>query len=128
MLDASHVVKLAGNALDEVRRRVQQATLGRRGHRDDPADQDSISRTSRPGPIYEEPFPSPGSPDRTAPLRGRALSRPPSGDRTIPCLGLRRLLDGVEGAAAVREEPLDVSHLIPHTPSTTNIECRSIFA
>jgi transposase len=29
-------VKLAGNALDEVRRRVQQATLGRRGHKDDP--------------------------------------------------------------------------------------------
>ncbi len=36
VLDAFHVVKLAGNALDEVRRRVQQATLGRRGHRDDP--------------------------------------------------------------------------------------------
>lgn len=30
------MVKLAGNALDEVRRRVQQATLGRRGHKDDP--------------------------------------------------------------------------------------------
>ena len=36
MLDAFHVVKLAGNALDEIRRRVQQATLGRRGHKDDP--------------------------------------------------------------------------------------------
>jgi len=36
VLDAFHVVKLAGNALDEVRRRVQQATLGRRGHKDDP--------------------------------------------------------------------------------------------
>ena len=34
VLDAFHVVKLAGNALDEVRRRVQQATLGRRGHKD----------------------------------------------------------------------------------------------
>jgi transposase len=36
VLDAFHVVKLAGQALDEVRRRVQQATLGRRGHKDDP--------------------------------------------------------------------------------------------
>lgn len=36
VLDAFHVVRLAGNALDEVRRRVQQATLGRRGHKDDP--------------------------------------------------------------------------------------------
>ncbi len=36
VLDAFHVVKLAGTALDEVRRRVQQATLGRRGHKDDP--------------------------------------------------------------------------------------------
>ncbi len=33
---AFHVVKLASTAMDEVRRRVQQATLGRRGHRDDP--------------------------------------------------------------------------------------------
>ena len=29
-------MKLAGNALDEVRRRVQQAALHRRGHKDDP--------------------------------------------------------------------------------------------
>ena len=29
-------MKLAGQALDEVRRRTQQATLGRRGHKDDP--------------------------------------------------------------------------------------------
>ena len=36
VLDAFHVVKLAGQALDEVRRRVQQATLHRRGHKDDP--------------------------------------------------------------------------------------------
>ena len=35
-LDAFHVVKLTGNALDEVRRRVQHATLGHRGHKVDP--------------------------------------------------------------------------------------------
>jgi len=36
VLDAFHVVKLAGQALEEVRRRTQQATLDRRGHKDDP--------------------------------------------------------------------------------------------
>ena len=36
VLDAFHIVKLAGTALDDVRRRVQQATLDRRGHKDDP--------------------------------------------------------------------------------------------
>jgi len=36
VLDAFHVVKLAGSTLDEVRRRAQQTTLGRRGHKNDP--------------------------------------------------------------------------------------------
>jgi len=36
VLDAFHVVKLAGQALDEVRRRVQQDTMGHRGHKNDP--------------------------------------------------------------------------------------------
>src|SRR5215208_6632419 len=36
VLDAFHVVKLTGQALDEVRRRVQQQTLHRRGHKNDP--------------------------------------------------------------------------------------------
>lgn len=36
VLDAFHVVKLATQALDEVRRRVQQATLGHRGRKGDP--------------------------------------------------------------------------------------------
>lgn len=36
VLDAFHVVKLAGQAMDEVRRRVQQDTLGHRGHKNDP--------------------------------------------------------------------------------------------
>jgi len=35
-LDAFHVVRLALAAVDDVRRRVQQQSLGRRGHRDDP--------------------------------------------------------------------------------------------
>ncbi len=36
VLDAFHVVKLGTQVLDEVRRRVQQDTLARRGHKDDP--------------------------------------------------------------------------------------------
>ena len=36
VLDAFHVVKLGTQVLDEVRRRIQQETLGRRGHKDDP--------------------------------------------------------------------------------------------
>ncbi len=36
VLDAFHVVKLGSQAMDEVRRRVQQQTLHRRGHKDDP--------------------------------------------------------------------------------------------
>ncbi|WP_198303508.1 ISL3 family transposase [Cellulomonas sp. PSBB021] len=36
VLDAFHVVKLAAQAMDEIRRRVQQATLGHRGRAGDP--------------------------------------------------------------------------------------------
>ncbi len=36
VLDAFHVVRLEQAAVDDVRRRRQQETLGRRGHRDDP--------------------------------------------------------------------------------------------
>ena len=36
VLDAFHVVKLGTQVVDEVRRRVQQEQLHRRGHRDDP--------------------------------------------------------------------------------------------
>jgi transposase len=35
VLDAFHVVRLGSAAVDDVRRRWQQETLGRRGHRDD---------------------------------------------------------------------------------------------
>ena len=36
VLDAFHVIKLAQNAVDAVRRRVQQEQTGHRGHKDDP--------------------------------------------------------------------------------------------
>jgi transposase len=36
VLDAFHVVRLGTQVVDEVRRRVQQDTRGRRGHKDDP--------------------------------------------------------------------------------------------
>nr|WP_314947633.1 transposase [Schaalia odontolytica] len=43
VLDACHIVKLPGDALDEVRRRVQQETLGHRGSKGDPLYQISFS-------------------------------------------------------------------------------------
>ena len=36
VLDAFHVIKLGTDVVDQVRRRVQEDTLGHRGHRDDP--------------------------------------------------------------------------------------------
>jgi len=36
VVDAFHIVRLGNVMVDEVRRRVQQETLGHRGHRDDP--------------------------------------------------------------------------------------------
>ena len=36
VLDAFHVVRLGTQVVDEVRRRIQQDTLGHRGHKDDP--------------------------------------------------------------------------------------------
>ena len=36
MLDAFHIVKLGNQAVDEVRRRVQQETTGHRGRKNDP--------------------------------------------------------------------------------------------
>src|SRR5699024_11402670 len=36
VLDAFHIVKLAGAAVDDVRRRVQQETLGHRGRKGEP--------------------------------------------------------------------------------------------
>ena len=36
VMDPFHVVRLAGDALDECRRRVQQAIHGHRGRKDDP--------------------------------------------------------------------------------------------
>lgn len=37
VLDAFHIVKLAGAAVDDVRRRIQQETLGHRGRKGDPS-------------------------------------------------------------------------------------------
>lgn len=36
--DPFHVVRLANHAVDEFRRRVQNETLGPRGHRDEPTE------------------------------------------------------------------------------------------
>jgi hypothetical protein len=60
--DPFHVVKLANERLDEVRRRVQNATLGHRGHKADPlyrsrrlltmAEHPPVGRTPRIGGVH----------------------------------------------------------------------------
>ena len=47
VLDAFHVVRLGTQVVDEVRRRVQQDTLGRRGHKRRPALQDPRAAAPR---------------------------------------------------------------------------------
>jgi hypothetical protein len=48
VLDAFHVVKLGTQVTDEVRRRVQQDTLHRRGHRGDPCTRSGASSGTAP--------------------------------------------------------------------------------
>ncbi len=36
VVDAFHIVRLGNTIVDEIRRRVQQQTLGHRGHKHDP--------------------------------------------------------------------------------------------
>jgi len=50
VLDAFHVVKLGSQAFDQVRRRVQQHTLHRRGHKNDPLYR--IRRTLMTGRVH----------------------------------------------------------------------------
>ena len=69
VLDAFHVVKLATQAVDEVRRRVQQDTLGHRGKRDDPLYK--IRTILRSG----AESPAPTTPPRRSHRRRRTPSR-----------------------------------------------------
>jgi transposase len=67
VLDPSHVVKLGSQMLDEVRRRVQQDTLGHRGHKSDP-----LYRIGQPAPPWRRAPDRPaGGPPRRRPGRRR---------------------------------------------------------
>jgi transposase len=109
VLDAFHVVKLAGNVVDEVRRRVQERTLHRRGHKDDPLYK--IRRTLLTG---EEHL--------TERQRARLAKYLPAGDPTGEVELAWRIYQSVRGiysassAAAGRaaaEKLLDVLHTCP---------------
>lgn len=70
VMDPFHVVRLAGDALDQCRRRVQQAIHGHRGRKDDPLY--SARRTCTPAPIYSL---TSRRTDSTACSRSRSMSR-----------------------------------------------------
>src|SRR5450830_100238 len=86
VLDAFHVVKLAGQALDEVRRRVQQDTLGHRAHA---GDRSTGSATSCTAPPAASP-----------PARGTAHRLP--GPRRSQQRGSRRLAVLLAGPVRLR--------------------------
>ena len=54
VLDAFHVVKLGLQAMEETRRRVQQATLGHRGRKHDPLHGNPPAAARRPGEVDPE--------------------------------------------------------------------------
>jgi transposase len=74
VMDPFHVVRLAGDALDRCRRRVQQAIHGHRGHKGDPLY--SARRTLHTGVGLLTDSRSPGSP-RCSPSMSTSRSRRP---------------------------------------------------
>ncbi len=109
VLDCFHVVKLANQMVDEVRRRVQQQTLGHRGHKDDPLFE--ARRLLRRGVEHLT--------DRQAARLGAALAAgDPDGETTLAwqiaqalrgCYHARQLPDGRRQADAM----LDTLHTCP---------------
>ena len=104
VLDAFHIVKLAGDAPGEVRRRVQQDTTGHRGRKGDPLYQ--IRRHTRPRPTPGRSFhraPTSLSHPRNCSPRGEpyASGRTPSWPTSIP----------TEPATAPRKPSTDIIEL-----------------
>ena len=109
VLDCFHVVKLANQMVDEVRRRVQQQTFGHRGHKDDPLFE--ARRLLRRGVEHLT--------DRQAARLGAALAAgDPDGETTLAwqiaqalrgCYHARQLPDGRRQADAM----LDTLHTCP---------------
>ena len=85
VMDPFHVVRLAGDALDQCRRRVQQAIHGHRGRKDDPLY--SARRTLHTGAdlLTDKQRPARGAVRRRRPRRGRGdLGHLPADDRRLP--------------------------------------------
>lgn len=109
VLDAFHVVRLGNQMLDEVRRRVQQQTLGHRGHKHDPLFE--VRRLLRRGAEHLT--------DRQAAKLGAALAAgDPDGQVTLAwqlaqalrsCYRRPQLADGKQQAEAL----LDTLHTCP---------------
>jgi transposase len=87
VVDAFHLVKLAGHAVDEVRRRVQQETLGHRGRAGDPLYGIPEHPALRAGPAHRPPTrpPGPRHHRRRTPRRGpRGLAGRPAAALGLP--------------------------------------------
>jgi hypothetical protein len=72
VLDAFHVVKLGSAVVDEVRRRIQQDTLGRRGRKGDPLFRGPCRSAPNPSPTKKPPGSMPSSPPGTRTARSPA--------------------------------------------------------
>ena len=86
VMDPFHVVRLAGDALDQCRRRVQQDTRGHRGRKDDPLYRSRRTPAHRRGPAHRQ-----AACPADRPVRGRRACRGrgdlghlPTDDRRLP--------------------------------------------
>ena len=124
VLDAFHIVKLAGDAPGEVRRRVQQDTTGHRGRKGDPLYQ--IRRHTRPRP-------TPGRSFHRAPTSlSHPRNRSPGPDptqvegRTRRLLRHRRSQQRLHGShQRTLSSWADAPPEATATPPATNSECSS---
>ena len=93
VLDAFHVVKLGTDAVDQVRRRVQQTIHGHRGRKGDPLYGIRTDPALRPGTAHRQTESTPGAGDRRrrTPRRGpRRLAGRSTAPRRLPRRQSRR--------------------------------------
>ncbi len=110
VLDAFHVIKLGSQVVDDVRRRVQQDTLGHRGRKGDPLY--GIRNTPRAGAEkltdrqWARPEKGPGRPPRARRRLGRVVRRP----TTPPGLPPPQADRGPQGRRTAARHAAGLSH------------------
>jgi len=120
VIDPFHVVRLAGDALDQCRRRVQQQTCGHRGRTGDPLRlPPDVAHRRRPAHRQAEDQAAGAVHDRQARRRGGRLVGLPANDRCVPAprpqtgrTPLNQLIDTLRRGA-----PSALSELITLSPA-----------